>query len=69
MTNTEVVIYLAASILGLLTFLYLAKYVLGLTTVIKNQQAIMKILCEIAEKNGVSPDKLDGIKNEVNSNN
>ena len=69
MTNTDVVLYIAASIVALLTFMFLFKYVLGLHTMLKNQQAIIKILCEIAERNGVSTDKLDGIKNEVNSNN
>ncbi len=69
MESPEIVVIFIASFVALLVVLLLAKYVLGLTTMLKNQQTTIKILIEIAKKQGVSEDLLDGIKNEANSNN
>lgn len=69
MESPEIVVIFIASFVALLVVLLLAKYVLGLTTMLKNQQTTIKILVEIAKKQGVSEDYLDGIINESYSNN
>ena len=69
MESPEIVVIFIASFVALLVVLLLAKYVLGLTTMLKNQQTTIKILIEIAKKQGVSEDHLDGIINESYSNN
>ena len=69
MESPEIVVIFIASFVALLVVLLLAKYVLGLTTMLKNQQTTIKILIEIAKKQGVSEDYLDGIINESYSNN
>lgn len=69
MNSSEIIMLIIASILCFLVIMYIIRHLLGFQQMIKNQQATMKILVEIAKKQGVSEDTLDGIKNEINSNN
>lgn len=57
------------TIIGFFVCLLIFKWIMGFSVMIKNQQTMIKLLCEIAIENGVSEDKIDGIKNEVNYNN
>ena len=56
---------LVGGIIGVIIFIVITRAIFSIPIFLRQQKAIIKLLSEIAIKNGVDADTIDGIQNEV----
>ena len=61
--QNELLIYAGAVIIGLVIFGLVIRWAVRADSIVSNQRAMIAFLMKLCEKQGVSPDTLDGLKN------
>lgn len=64
-TEESIMVYLAISVVLLIFVLFVARWVFRFDKMIKYQEGIIAALFEIAKKQGVPQDRIEGIINTI----